>query len=922
MSPVTADPHAEIAAALTPQDEIKNALGDGAHDEIASMLKSKKTWQDEVTPVKLPNGIQTVMRPDGYVWLDDSKVAPGEKKQIDGPGWHTPNLWGGWKRGPSAPDQFTPSDENGQKRPQDMGDAEIATRLLGLTPEQYLHMSNSALYRPGDFRRMLALDGPNANPTIQGIEQPAKSLYNGALTGANAFLGLAQKPGTWMGDSSAEDHSIATGRLLKLIQNMNQGRNPQQGGFDPLHMIGQYGSLNPGTTTAKTVDQALAKEAPEAVAGLTGKLIRGGEAAPGVVRDTFLRTQGDVKDRATAAGAAGVMTPAFSATGDYIGTGVQKLINLGKGIWHSATQTPQSPLPGVAGEVQALADQHGVNVQSHNLVNDPASEVKSLGELTSAAPIGGLGKTNTAQQKEAQIAANNFVSQLKDKMKGLGYENMNALKAAAAAKDPRAVALLKMADEAGNNLPEVIQANGNINLWANQRKVDHAFDRARSLDTGAVGAPEDVAPMTAKVDELLARQEALGEANQNKPLVEYLKKVKRDLSGRAPVEGAAPIQGDGVQANGSGDSAASVEAINRAAQEQALGRTRALVNLRTGQVTRIDSNVDSVDMLAPPNTAIMQKGVGKDPNAWVILDHNSKMPQHEVDAAMPRVQAQLSQWEKTQPPPPTPEAASKFQPTYSALADYRKGIQSKRQNIGKPGSELTGDDATGALRELQGATEDSMRSVGELSPGVAKADRYARDLHKELVVPFKNRALVKSMTTDTPDVMAAKFNNMSPDQIQEILPALGEKGKAAVRASMVERGVQQSMDRTRPDDYQFQPLVFAAKMKDPKFAESLGLTVPKGGEDKWALDGLTNLMSHLDDAGKVASTKGAFTLTQRMLGEPSVAMKWLLTTKPGKQFLLQASDLKAGSPELAAIVEKINHAIPAQAGAQTTEAVK
>jgi hypothetical protein len=462
-----------------------------------------------------------------------------------------------------------------------------------------------------------------------------------------------------------------------------------------------------------------------------------------------------------------------------------------------------------------------------------------------------------------------------------------------------------MATEAGDDPAKVLQADGNINLFMAQSNVNHAFERARSMDTGAIGDADHLKVMNNAVDTELAKAAAAGEANKNKPLIDYLLKVKKDINGPNVAEGS---NGVGTTLNASGDSAASQEAINRVASEQAKSQPRYLINIRSGQITPVPASVDAVDRAALPHTALVQKGVGQDPNAWTILDHNSRFPKYEVDAAMPRLSASLDAAEEARiKASPAATSTSEFTPTYSNLADYRKGIQAKRQAVGTVGSDLTGNDATAALKNIQTASERSMEQVAELSPGVAKADRYARQLHLDTVVPFKDKAIITELSTLAPDKIANRLNTMTPDEVAHVTSILGMKGKAAATLNMIDRAVEASKDLTRPAGYQFQPLQFAAKLQNKQFQESLGIVCK--GEDKWAIDGFAKLMQHLNLSGQVGAP--TLTFSQRMLSEPSVLTKWMLTTPRGKSLLLSASDLKAGSPAMAKVLDKIEQAIPA-----------
>lgn len=92
-----------------------------------------------------------------------------------------------------------------------------------------------------------------------------------------------------------------------------------------------------------------------------------------------------------------------------------------------------------------------------------------------------------------------------------------------------------------------------------------------------------------------------------------------------------------VQNNASGESAASVEAINRVQSEKAAGQNRYLID-RDGTVTPL-TGVDAVDAVARPGQVIVQRGVGAEP--YTILDRGGLAQ----SAARGRVNAALSSLE-------------------------------------------------------------------------------------------------------------------------------------------------------------------------------------------------------------------------------------------------------------------------------------
>lgn len=94
----------------------------------------------------------------------------------------------------------------------------------------------------------------------------------------------------------------------------------------------------------------------------------------------------------------------------------------------------------------------------------------------------------------------------------------------------------------------------------------------------------------------------------------------------------------GVRDNGSGESSASIEAINRNATEQKKGQYRFLID-RNDTVTPL-MGVDSVDQHARPGQIIVQRGVGKD--EWTVLSNGDDLSKDVVAGKLNRNMAKLS----------------------------------------------------------------------------------------------------------------------------------------------------------------------------------------------------------------------------------------------------------------------------------------
>jgi hypothetical protein len=113
-------------------------------------------------------------------------------------------------------------------------------------------------------------------------------------------------------------------------------------------------------------------------------------------------------------------------------------------------------------------------------------------------------------------------------------------------------------------------------------------------------------------------------------LMAELQALVRPRSSRVPA-GRGPLEN-----NASGESAASVEAINRVTSEKAAGRTRYVIDA-DGAVTTL-VGVDSVDAVARPGQVIVQRGVGSDP--YTVLDRGG-VPANRLQGIIARARGEL-----------------------------------------------------------------------------------------------------------------------------------------------------------------------------------------------------------------------------------------------------------------------------------------
>lgn len=265
---------------------------------------------------------------------------------------------------------------------------------------------------------------------------------------------------------------------------------------------------------------------------------------------------------------------------------------------------------------------------------------------------------------------------------------------------------------------------------------------------------------------------------------------------------------------------------------------------------------------------------------------------------------------------PARAANGQMQPT---VADTSfTGLQRLRSDIGdmvrdatSGGNSLVGQKGAGILQGLKSALESDMETFATKGgdPQLANAWKRADTFYRTQVVPYKTKALAKALGEADADTVFGTFikNSTTPMQAEGFYKALDPKGQAAVRAGFVSNALDTATDSQLGT---FSPVKFANDLKAKQ--DSTGVFFK--GADKMELDGLTKLLSHLNNASKfsanpptgvqavpfiVAGMEGGLAMHNpgAAVGVASLApiAKGLLTSPLGKRLLLAASDAKVGS---------------------------
>lgn len=220
-----------------------------------------------------------------------------------------------------------------RNHPSKMTDDEIATRILGLSPQDWAKAKSSGKYKllsNGGKKQVLAdaftdpegwwgsyVVGKNKDAPGTSLNRAVQSLFAGGNRALLATKQLVGKVAGSEGDSILDDALL---RANEANQNINQGRDAKSGGFDPLNVVGQ-------AVTGSAMSRG-------GVGGGTGARLAG-NAALGAT-EAALTTPGGNAERGLAATVAGAMAPVVSGGS----AAARSLLGKAKGKAYKIGKTP------------------------------------------------------------------------------------------------------------------------------------------------------------------------------------------------------------------------------------------------------------------------------------------------------------------------------------------------------------------------------------------------------------------------------------------------------------------------------------------------------------------------------------------------------------------------------------------------------
>lgn len=240
------------------------------------------------------------------------------------------------------------------------------------------------------------------------------------------------------------------------------------------------------------------------------------------------------------------------------------------------------------------------------------------------------------------------------------------------------------------------------------------------------------------------------------------------------------------------------------------------------------------------------------------------------------------------------------------------------------GGAAIGDKGVGALQAAKTALEADMAAFAKQSGGGGYAAWKAADgFYKANVVPFKVagfRDLAKSPEPEKAWRYLVSQNTLQ-SRADRLYNSLDDGGRAAVRYGLA----KDAMDAGRNPNGSFSPAKFAKYLEDHDNAVATFFK----GTDRKEVEGLRNLMRHIERAGQFAENPptGQRLIPYLALGGAAVSpeataaavgsgvtVRALFQTKTGRDLLLAMSKTKPGTPQAAAVASRINRLLGASAG--------
>lgn len=243
-------------------------------------------------------------------------------------------------------------------------------------------------------------------------------------------------------------------------------------------------------------------------------------------------------------------------------------------------------------------------------------------------------------------------------------------------------------------------------------------------------------------------------------------------------------------------------------------------------------------------------------------------------------------------------------------------------------SAVLGDRATAVLRGLKGRVDDDLsKAANGVGGNASKLWRQADNFYRQQMPKYKRGVVADLLRSKNPDAIAERILGGSDREgiAREVYRSLDKGGRAEVRASLLQKALDNSLSPDRP----FSPAAFAGELD--KMTARTGVFFSPA--EKRTLDGLQNYMSHVKRAGQYLENPPTgkrllpYAIGAAGIAEPSSlvgitggaqALKVLFRTAKGRDLLLRLGSVSPQSRQAEQLAQQVNsyitRAAPAAAG--------
>jgi len=261
--------------------------------------------------------------------------------------------------------------------------------------------------------------------------------------------------------------------------------------------------------------------------------------------------------------------------------------------------------------------------------------------------------------------------------------------------------------------------------------------------------------------------------------------------------------------------------------------------------------------------------------------------------------------------------------SFGELRRMRTALNGRIQGLSQPGAVVPDVNAARTtLGNVVNALEADLDKYAKShSSGLRNAWKEATDFYREGVVPFKEKGLAKLLAAEDPQGLVRLFNGKNPYEQQRMFDLLEPKGRAALRASLIEDAIAAGEKTQRGA---MAPTMSAARAASAleKLEANGTLGMAFKGEDKFAARGLARILRAVDKSDNIAWVPPTGEVLDRLgsaakVGDTTVLgaaeklgqflnkerLFKLYTDPKGRALLIRASDMAPGSKAMNALVK-------------------